>query len=306
MDKETLTNHIARLGKRDFETACRIVLSKVFNLIAINVDGAGDGGSDFISFDTDGNRTKVVYQITTQKTDIKRKAYRDAAKSISKLHAKSFYFLTTYSLSEIESRIIEQEITTELNIPSTVYSPGVIAGLLIERDLVKDFLDDTNYPDLRAYNSSSLDYREMALHSYTILSNDAKHLKERIYDDSMILVLSDCLDGLTETEIIDRAINLLCLSETKRELLQNRIGALFSHHVIERSNSGKISLTKESAKDVNSRKSLYERELENLSAAQTDLFQEYNIAWTKEDSKQAAVWIANAYIAQQKIGRAHV
>lgn len=32
MDKETLTNHITRLGKRDFETACRLVLSKVFNL----------------------------------------------------------------------------------------------------------------------------------------------------------------------------------------------------------------------------------------------------------------------------------
>lgn len=43
-----MTNHITRLGKRDFETACRLVLSKVFNLIAVNVDGAGDGGTDFI------------------------------------------------------------------------------------------------------------------------------------------------------------------------------------------------------------------------------------------------------------------
>ena len=62
----------------------------------------------------------------------------------------------------------------------------------------------------------------------------------------------------------------------------------------------KVILTKSTAHcDVNLRKSLYERELENLSAAQTDLFQEYNIAWTKEDSKQASVWLANAYIVQQ-------
>lgn len=299
MDKETLTNHITRLGKRDFETACRLVLSKVFNLIAVNVDGAGDGGTDFISFDLDGSRTKVAYQITTQKNDIKNKAYKDAAKSISRLKVQSFYFLTTYPLSETETRILEQEIADELKISAKVFSSSTIAGLLIDKELVGDFLNDTNYPDLRAYNSSSLDYREMALHSYTILSDDAKHLKERIYDDSMVLVLSDCSDGLDETEIIERAINLLCLSESKRELLHKRIGALFSRHLIERTSNGKVILTKSTAHDVNLRKSLYERELENLSAAQTDLFQEYNIAWTKEDSKQASVWLANAYIAQQ-------
>lgn len=57
----------------------------------------------------------------------------------------------------------------------------------------------------------------VALHSYTILSNDAKNLKAQIYDDSMILVLSDYPEGLNETEVIDKAIDLLCLSETKKE-----------------------------------------------------------------------------------------
>lgn len=48
----------------------------------------------------------------------------------------------------------------------------------------------------------------VALHSYTILSNDAKNLKAQIYDDSMILVLSDYPEGLNETEVIDKAIDL--------------------------------------------------------------------------------------------------
>lgn len=299
MDKETLANHISRLGKRDFEIACRLILHDIFNLIAVNVDGANDGGTDFAVFNSEGNRTKAAYQITTQKTDIRNKAYKDASKCISKLHVDRFYFLSTYSLSETDARMIEAEILNELKIPSTVLSPNVIADLLISNRLESKLLDATGFPDLRAYNSSSLDYREMALHSYTILSNDAKNLKAQIYDDSMILVLSDYPEGLNETEVIDKAIDLLCLSETKKELLHKRIGALFTHRIIQRTDENKITLTNNAIQDVKARKSLYERELEDLSAAQTDLFHEYGVDWTKEDSKQASIWIANAYIAQQ-------
>ena len=77
MDKETLANHISRLGKRDFEIACRLILHDIFNLIAVNVDGANDGGTDFAVFNSEGNRTKAAYQITTQKTDIRNKAYQN-------------------------------------------------------------------------------------------------------------------------------------------------------------------------------------------------------------------------------------
>ena len=87
MDQETLTNHISKLGKTMFNQACKIVLKDVFNLNPINVDGMDDGGTDFSDF-INGERTKVAYQITTQKSDIKGKAYRDAKKAIEKLNVK--------------------------------------------------------------------------------------------------------------------------------------------------------------------------------------------------------------------------
>jgi len=80
MDQDTLTNHLSRLGKDPFAIACRIVLRSVFNLNAINVDGPGDGGTDYISLKRDGARSNVAYQITTQRTDIERKAYKDPRK----------------------------------------------------------------------------------------------------------------------------------------------------------------------------------------------------------------------------------
>ena len=168
MDKETLANHISKLGKRDFEIACRITLSSALGLTAINVDGAGDGGTDFAQIE-DGKRTRVAYQITTQKTDIKNKAYNDAKKSLNRLRVNKFFFLTTYHLSEEESRSIERVIEDDLEISASVFSPSTISGLLIQFNLVTDFLNETGFPDLRAMNSSSIDYQQMALHSYTLL-----------------------------------------------------------------------------------------------------------------------------------------
>lgn len=72
MDLETFTNHIINLGKQDFNILCRIVLNDVLDLHAINVDGKGDGGADYISLDCEGKRSNVVYQITTQKSDINK------------------------------------------------------------------------------------------------------------------------------------------------------------------------------------------------------------------------------------------
>lgn len=60
MDQETLTNHVANMGKQLFNVACRIVLRGVFGLNAINVDGPGDGGTDFISTNKDGSRTMLL------------------------------------------------------------------------------------------------------------------------------------------------------------------------------------------------------------------------------------------------------
>jgi len=83
MDIETLANHISNLGKAYFDKACYIVLNDVFGFHSFNIDGSYDGGTDFVSF-KDGEREKVAYQITTQKSDIKGKAYRDAKKTIEK------------------------------------------------------------------------------------------------------------------------------------------------------------------------------------------------------------------------------
>lgn len=298
MDKETLTNHISNLGKHYFDNACRIVLRDIFHLRAINVDGSNDGGTDYAQIDSIGQRTPVAYQITTQKSDIKGKAYRDAKKAIDKLGVERYYFLSTYILEETELRVLESKIQSELSIQSICLDASSIAGLILSENLLNKFLDESNYPLPIQSGVGSYDYREMALHSYTLLSEDSKKLKEGIYDDTILYILSSRLT-LSNEEIIDEVIKMLSLQGDKEHLITNRIGALFGQQKLQKDASGKVELSEKARLDLLSRKTIYERELSNLLSAQIDLFREHGVDWNVEDSKKISVWIANAFISEE-------
>lgn len=301
MDKETFANFISKCGKRDFEIACKIALRHVFKLIVVNVDGANDGGTDFTSIKSDGERICAAYQITTQKTDIKNKAYRDASKSINKLGAKRFYFLCTYNLSERECRELENIISIELNIPTSVFSPTLIADLMIGNNLVGQFLDRIGYDDLHRFESTNVDYREIALHSYSFLSKDARNLKNQIYDDALLLIVSDANEGLNKDDIVNKVIDLLALPVTKEDFLQKRIDSLMGKGIILHSplDKTRIIVSPNIKEDIKNRKSLYEHELLDLSSAQVDIMKDYDVNWSETDSRQVSVWIANAYMSRQ-------
>lgn len=298
MDRDTLVNHIRGLSKPLFDSACHIVLKEYFGINAINVDGANDGGADFIGVSNDGVRSDSVYQLTTQKERVPEKLGRDVAKSIEKLSAKRFYFFTTTNVSEIESRKYELKYSTELEIPVSFFSARHIAEFLLDGNLLNVFLDAVNYPLPRSFNGA-VDYKEMALHSYTVMSDDAKVMRDGVYDDTMLFVLSDGGE-LQEGELIAGVLEFLNLESDKEEYLKKRIGALFSKASIQRTDSGLIVLSKSSMQDIQSRKRIYEQELSDLAAVQIDIMRkDFGVDWTISDSKDVSIYIADAYVGLQ-------
>lgn len=286
------------MGKNYFDNACKIVLRDVFNLNAINVDGKSDGGTDFSAFTSSGERINIGYQVTTQKTAIASKAYRDAKKALDKLKVERYYFITTFNLTEIETRIIENDIFNDLNIHSVCLSPRHIAAFIIEAGLLNKLLDESSYPLPNDYKSS-YDYKEMALHSYTIMSEDATQMKSSIYDDTVLFLLSS-IEKLDEDTLANKVQEFLGLSDLKIEVLKRRIGALFGKNKLKRTVDGLIELHPEARNDIDARKAVYDLELSSLSSAQVDLMiNEFNCAWSIDDSKKVALWIANASVADQ-------
>lgn len=302
MDIETFANHVSKLGKQDFDILCRIVLNDVLELSAFNVDGKGDGGTDFIDVASDGTRTKVAYQLTTQKIDIERKAYNDAKKSITKLGVEKFFFLTTYNLSEVDARKLEFVIEKELGVRTSVYPPKVLAQFIIQHRLVRKFFELTGVVDGTAQSKATIDYLEMALHTYTFLSNDARNLKSQMYDDTMLYILSDTDTGKKREDLINETLELLQLSESKKAILNGRIDSLMQKGFVKSADSGFVVLSKETAEDISLRKTLYNSEQSTFYSAQVDLLKKYKVEWNNEDSKQSSVWIANAFISQQISG----
>lgn len=302
MDLETFANHITNLGKQDFDILCRIVLSDVLGLQVFNVDGKDDGGTDFVAINNGGRRNKVAYQITTQKSDIGNKAYKDAKKSIDKLGINQYFFLPTYNLSETHARKLEVEISGELGVASTVYTPKIMAGFIIENNLVRKFYELTGVEDGYKQTRASVDYLEMALHTYTILSNDTKNLKSQVYDDTLLYLLSETETGETRESLIDETVELINLPESKKTVLNGRIDALMQKSCIKKTELGLLVLTDKCAEDIALRKRLYNSEQSTFYTAQTDLLKEYNIEWNQQDSKESSVWIAEDIIYQQISG----
>jgi len=296
MDIETLTNHISNLGKQYFDKACNLVLTEIFNLNAINIDGAYDGGTDNVVI-KEGSRENAAYQITTQRTDIKNKAYKDAAKSIKKLSVEKFYFLTTYNLSEIDQRLIESKISQELGINANCFSPRIIAGLILNEGKLNRFLDIIDYP-LPRQHGNIVDLKEKALHSYSLFSDDAGKLRYSVYEDTILFSLYN--NSMDEESLINEVLKFLNLDEDKADFIKKRIGGLFGKSLIEKNENKEIILSKNATEDLKNRQSLYEIELNNLSSAQTDLLKDkYNIPWTEDESKKISLWIANAYVSNQ-------
>ena len=295
MDIETLTNHISKLGKQYFDKVCNLVFLEIFRYTAINIDGSYDGGTDIVTI-KDGQRERIAYQITTQKTDIKNKAYRDAKKAIEKLSIDKYYFLTTYNLSEIESRMIEYEISKDLGIKASCFSPRLIAGLILSENKLNKILDAINYP-LPRQHGNIVDIKEKALHSYSLFSDDASKLKYSVYEDTILFSLYK--NSMSEDELINSVITFLNLNEDTRDFIKRKINSLFGKSSVEKEENGNIILSPKSFEDLENRQKLYEKELANLSAAQTDLLKEKNIPWTEDESKKISLWIANAYIANQ-------
>ncbi|WP_158467751.1 hypothetical protein [Pseudomonas putida] len=298
MDHDTLVNHIKGLSKTLFDAACHIVLKDYFGINAINVDGANDGGADFISVDSKGARNNAIYQITTQKEKVPEKLGRDIVKSIEKLSASRFYFFTTTNVSETESRKYELKYSTELELPVSFFSARHIAEFLLDGGLLNRFLDAVNYPLPRSFNGS-VDYKEMALHSYSIMSDDAKGMRDGVYDDTILFILSDGRE-LEESELTSRVLQFLSIESDKEEYLKKRIGALFSKQSLQRLQGGKIGLSQNSMQDIQSRKRIYEQELSDLAAVQIDIMRkDFSVDWTISESRDISIYIADAYIVQQ-------
>lgn len=62
MDAEEIQKKLPQLSRASFRRVVALVLRRVLNYDSINVDGTGDGGADWMTFQQDGMRLHLAIQ----------------------------------------------------------------------------------------------------------------------------------------------------------------------------------------------------------------------------------------------------
>src|SRR2546430_1454998 len=114
MDADSIENHVNSLGRHDFNAVASLLLRDAFNLTAINVDGPGDGGSDWSVYKDGGGSTTAAYQDTVQGSSWQQKALTDARKAVAKLKVTRYFFLTNRSRQRTDLKELEAQIASDL------------------------------------------------------------------------------------------------------------------------------------------------------------------------------------------------
>lgn len=297
MDIETIKNNIKTLGRNDFKKVIYMILPKIFNLEVVNVNGQYDGGSDWSVFKDTGGTHTIAVQDTVQNKDWQTKAKSDAKKAIEH-GATRFFFITPKSISRLTIASLENDITSTYKIPVTCLGSKEISELIINANLVTDFLDAIDAP-LAAGVAGRLDKQEICLHAYIALGKDSDNLKNTVYEDSILITLYN--EGpLVRDILVEKTIALLSCEQGKASQISRRIDSLLTKGKLIMIHDKKLSLMPNAQKDLENAERIYLKEFKSLVSAQTSLMEsEHIISWSLDDSQKASVFLAKVFIQQQ-------
>ena len=297
MDVDTIKNNIISLGRTDFKKVIYLVLPKIFNLKVVNVDGKNDGGSDWLIFKDEGGSHAIAIQDTVQANQWETKAKKDAQKAVES-GADRFFFITPKSISRLTFTQLEESITSTYKIPCTCLGAKEISELIVNANLVTNFLDAIDAP-LATGVAQRLDKQEICLHAYVVLGQDSDNLKNTVYEDSILITLYN--DGpSTRDVLVEKVIDLLSCEQSRDSQIQRRIDSLLTRDKLITIHDRKLSLAPDTQKDLENAERIYLQEFNSLVSAQTSLMEsEHKISWSLADSQKASVLLAKVFIEQQ-------
>ncbi len=299
MNAETIENFIKNLGKVDFDTVAVLVLTKVYHLKLLNVDGKGDAGSDARIFKDLGGSTTAAYQLPVQDAGWKRKALADARKAVEGLKATRFFFLTSRTHEGADLAEVENEIISALKIPANCLGAKQLAGLIVGRGLVPEFLEAIGAP-VNVPTSNRPDLKEILLHSYVALGSERAKLRDDVYDDTLMYCLNLRGGAMPKDGLVDAALHLLECPEGRRDLLSRRVDSLLTRGWLRPLPQGQFRLADEQKIAIQGAERLYYAELGVLASAQAQLiYDKCGATWTQDQAHRAGVLLARMFIKCQ-------
>ena len=175
----------------------RTSVRRVLNYDAINVDGSGDGGSDWLVLQQEGQRLRLAIQDTVQVQGWEQKALDDAIKAKKELSVNRYLFFTNRPHQEVTSTQLEEKIIRQTGLACTVFEAKRISELIHQRGLGGDFLAAIG----EAGYTKPPEMPEMCLCAYGNLSADRQNHRDEIYRDTLLIACYEAGRPLQRNQI---------------------------------------------------------------------------------------------------------
>jgi len=297
IDASAIAKFMSNLSQEQFKIIAHLVLSECFSQKLLDVDGKGDGGTDFSLFGNPKSESRIALQTTIQDSGWKTKAYNDAKKAKKDLKADRFYFITN-RIHEYRALVdIENKIDSELGIPAKCLGGREVAGLLIEFGLLSKFASLLGIGDF-IQMPNSLDKPSRMLYMYSSISTDKKEFKDKMIDDTIMSTIVYANRKLSVNEVIESVASLLGSDDIRKDRIRKRFDSLRARSYI-LCEAAQCSLAANITEYLKITDLLYFSELQELQSIQNDVIEMYKGTWDVSKAKDAAVALANLYVREQ-------
>lgn len=295
MDAEEIQNRISAVSRRVFKSIVGLVLREIFSMQAIDVDGSGDGGNDWLLFTSEGRRVYVATQDTIQHQGWVEKAIEDAISAQKNHRANRYLFCTNRPHHQTTVTKLEDKVTKQTGMSATVFEARRLAELIHENRLVPRLLEILG--EGVALHAPSAP--EMAFWAFSNFSADRADQRNQIFEDTIICVIHD-RGVASRSEIVAHAMEFLGCSADHASIIDRRVDALLVARKIVLAPEGKgLALGDEMARQVDEAEKLYLTDWTMLTGTMSSILEEYGAAWTNEQAEGAALFLARWFVSDQ-------
>ena len=277
-----IANEIERLSVANFDIVVGFLLNDIMQRNAVNINGKGDGGVDFKSFQSEcdhcwacqyGDRYGAeIIQVTVQNQQWKQKAIRDAEKAKKNYKNMSYYwFFTSKKRESVELSNLEESIKEKTQIYDVkCMGANEIAGYIFQSHTFPQLMLQLGRP-IHDNIVGRPDNRLRFLHSLYAFHGVRDDLRKEMYDAVILSLLSQ--GAMTRESLVEEATQFLS-RPTASEEMKRRIDSLSVKGRICKEGR-ELKLSDECKMEVDAANICYEKGLDDLKNGVDDVLRKY-------------------------------
>jgi predicted transcriptional regulator len=226
---DSLTRLIAGTDFVTFREICiKLLTIKGYDETALS-DGWNDGGTDVVVGINPDTKSPLAIQITVD-SKIKKKLVADAIKAKDKLKLNRMILLYNKRFDEHEFNAIQTDIVDKHGVIVTKEDSQGIASFFFKNKRSIDVLEIMGIDFeglLKQYQDNKhFDSRQNAVFSSLFFGELATDFRESIIESTIISVLSSKSDILTEENLINEVILILCFDKLEKNKIKSVLDRL--------------------------------------------------------------------------------